>query len=64
MKVDADKVSIARCGTCRQLVDSLDTVRYEGHPSLGAVEESTWMTDPSCLSTKMGISVVEDSMPQ
>ena len=63
VKVVADKVSTARCGTCRQLVDSPDTIRYESHPQ-GAVEEFIGMSDPKLSLFEEGDFGGEDSMPQ
>ena len=63
-KVDLppEKVSIVRCGTCRQLVDSPDTIRYESHPQ-GAVEEFIGMSDQKLSLFEEG-DYVEESMPQ
>merc|ERR1719228_3121263 len=63
VKVADEKVSIVRCGTCRQLVDSPDTIRYESHPS-GAVEEFIGMSDPKLSLFEEGDFGMEDSMPQ
>jgi hypothetical protein len=47
VKVAADKVSTARCGTCRQLVDSPDTIRYKSHPQRAVevfiIRMSVWL---------------------
>jgi len=61
--VAAEKVSTTRCGTCRQLLDSQDTIRYESHPS-GAVEEFIGMSDPKLSLFEEGDFGMEDSMPQ
>ena len=45
-KVSKDLSQVSkRCGSCRQLLDSLDLHIYEGHPQ-GAVEESVALVDP------------------
>ena len=62
-RVITDKVSSARCGTCRQLVVNPDTVRYKSPPQ-GAVEEFTEMSDPKVLHFEGGDFAGEDSMPQ
>jgi len=62
IQVSSEKVSTARCGTCRQLVDSPDTIRYESHPQ-GAVEEFIGMSDQKLSLFEEG-DFGEDSMPQ
>ena len=52
-KIITDKVSSARCGTCRQLVVNPDTVRYKSLPQ-GDVVEFIEMSDPKVLHFEGG----------
>jgi len=61
IKIPSEKVSIARCDVCRQLVDSPDTVRYENHPD-GAVEECVGIFDPKLSLFDDGMG--EEGTPQ